>query len=374
MKKLYIFCISLLLTALAHADDAQIEQVDKLFANKRACPLSQVQEILGEEADAGYISTDGNSYLLILGRSLQDCPSMVQYFVDSGALETLSHGDATTGILPMNLLETDYIHYEESNYKGNKSANLLLSYITDPTYKLLNHSFWRNASVEDLQSILPEADLNAETVVYVDWKKKANMKAVDFALESKRPEMLMALMAYTPELSWQNEAGMTPLMRAAKYCDASIVAAMIEAAGESINLRDGKDYSALNYAEFCSNGETVCNPEKSKLISAAMSPTQRMLSYTYWRYATPDQVKADIAAGADLNATMNTELGKQPVLWFAVVASNDYNVIQLLLNSKVQKSYGTATNNIFDMVNYFRIYNDQDKMINFLMKNGIRKP
>ncbi|MDR2870311.1 MAG: hypothetical protein LBV04_07670 [Deferribacteraceae bacterium] len=124
------------------AEQPNMQEIDRLLKS-RSCPLAALQHAI--VGDASYIGENGDTYLIASGRSQQDCPTIVQYLLDNGAIDS---------------------------------------------YRLLNHTFWRNTTAEELTELLPAADLYTTVTAYADQQKPDNFYAVDYAIESTRPELL----------------------------------------------------------------------------------------------------------------------------------------------------------------------------------------
>ena len=259
-----------------------------------------------------------------------------------------------------------------------------LANITDPTERMLNHTFWAISSPDDVKTAIKMgANLEATAISdlffgpFVDKAHNNDLRILDFALESCRPEMVDAVLEAMPNTDYANIYGVTPLMRAAYCHPADIVKRIIDMGGvETVNWEDFLNKTALNYAEFDVYPHFPNNAsyqDTMRYILPYMTPTHKILSTTFWKYATAEDVRNEIINGADVNYSKFNENGKYNSFDFAVLYSSDYEAIGTLLNKKPSYlcevkgySFSLPVHNL-----QYRNKDDKEALLEFLKEHGV---
>ncbi len=367
------------------------------FFKKRKVNLNYIANYYNSPWHNGY------SYLLLvilfLDEKNEEFYPLLEYILENGgeSLITVKFDGGTA----INSVEYTTLHDKSYENKAEKLlalemdeeqirlARFLINYCKTPTYKLLSKTFWRDATNKELVEALNFSDLHETVNVDDDYNR---LDALDFAIRYGTDEQVKLVLRYYKDSSMYRTdySGRTYLMKAAEYRGLAAVKALAEKKRFvrdlgfplyiNITVDEGalstdiiNNYkTALNYAELCEENVVLdCKMDVRRyLLSRMKNPTQKLLSHTYWMLVTPEELKRDIAAGADLKMYLDGAIS--PVK-YAAAAAKDYELLEILLEAGAEKVFKCNTNSrsVADHVRLFRPYGDNDKMYKFLKDHGM---
>ncbi len=351
-----------------------------------------------------YLTKSNFSYLLLMMQFLdeenEEFYPLLKYVLDNGGASTITA--KYFGRTAINFVEETSLH--DKSYNNMKEARLalemsdkqirlarfLIQHCNDNKYKMLSKTFWLDASAEDIISQVGVGSYGRRETVCVD-DAYDMLNILDFVIRYGTDEQVMLMLERYDQTSLfrADDYGRTYLMKAAKYRGLAAVKTLVELNRRVYDLYDDffpefitmdgtktvdivNNYkTALNYAELCEeNGVLECKMDVRRYLLGRMkNPTQKLLSHTYWMLATPEELKRDIAAGADLKMHRG---GIVTPVKYAAVAAKDYELLEILLEAGAEKVFGCDSGMSVDThVKLFRPYGDNDKMYKFLKDHGV---
>ena len=186
-----------------------------------------------------------------------------------------------------------------------------------------------NNNLEIIQMLI-DAGANVNARLYNDWTALITAVASNANLE-----IIQALIDAGADVNVKDNYGLSALMVAVKMNKNFEVIKLLIDAGADVNAKDNEGNTALSIAK-----QHNASPEIIKLLTGKNT---NFLDVNWWKTATLEDVKTEIANGADVNAKV--EYGKMrimPILGIAIAkffnnqnSNNDenYKIIELLIDA-----------------------------------------
>ena len=321
-----------------------------MFAAKRG-DSKITKALMNAGADVNTKDMNGLTALMVAAINNKS-PEVVQELINAGADVNAKDNEGNTAL---------------SIAKQQNASPEIIKLLTGKNTNFLDVNWWKTATVEDVKTELANgADVNTED----KYGSPALMLAV---IRNKNPEVIRTLVELGADVNARDMNGSTPLTQAASLNkNPEVIRALIELGadvnakdilndatplvlalsgpfgvnpevirtlvelGADVNTKDKYGKTALDIAK-----QQNASPEIIKLLTGKNTNFQ---DANWWKTATLEDVKTEIANGADVNLEVeDDETHIMPILGMAIAkfiinpndSNNDenYKIIELLIDA-----------------------------------------
>ena len=243
--------------------------------------------------------------------------------------------------------------------------------------KFIDFTWWKTATEEDFQAdIAKGADVNARcndgTTVLMNvigmsdvFNETYTEMVADFPIISKEKflELAKLLIDAGADVNAKDNEGNTALSIAIKNNNSEIIKMLINAGASDVNkVEKHKTTPSLEYMSDAKQEPL------NKTTSNDKNVNENFLDYDWWETATLEDVQAEIANGADVNAK-NDNFDGWTALMYALCDNKDIEIIKALLDAGADVKI--IDNNETTTLMHGARYHDNPEVIKMLMENGV---